>query len=393
MSMKAPVVAAVVVAAGSGLRAGGGVPKQYRLLAGRPVLSRTIDALCACPAIDQVVIVINPEYRQLYDLALDNVVDARKLLLPAEGGASRQASVRAGLEALASFSPDVVLVHDGVRCFVDDALIKRTLAGLGPDIDGAIPALPVTDTIKTSNGGRLTGTVDRSSLRAVQTPQAFRFAPLLMRHRDLSHRDDLTDDAALFEEPNGHLVFVDGAPENVKLTTPGDFAAAELRLSQRRTVRTGIGYDVHAFTSGDQIALGGVLIPHDRGVLAHSDGDVALHAATDAILGALGDGDIGTHFPPSDPQWRGVRSERFLAYAANLVRKRGGTLTHLDITIVCEAPRIGPHRAAMTATIATSAGVSNDRVSIKATTSERLGFTGRSEGLAAMAVATLEMPQ
>lgn len=390
--MKAPVVAAVIVAAGSGIRAGGGVPKQYRLLAGKPVLSRTVDALCMSAAIHQIVVVINPEYRQLYDLALDNVVDATKLLPPAEGGASRQASVRAGLEALAPFSPDIVLVHDGVRCFVDDALIKRTIEGLGPHVDGAIPALPVTDTIKTTDGERLTGTVDRSSLRAVQTPQAFRFAPLLMRHRDLSHRDDLTDDAALFEEQHGHLVFVDGAAENVKLTTPGDFAAAEMRLSRRRTVRTGIGYDVHAFTTGDQIALGGVLIRHDRGVLAHSDGDVALHAATDAILGALGDGDIGTHFPPSDPQWRGVRSERFLAYAANLVRTRGGTLTHLDITIVCEAPRIGPHRAAMTATIAASAGISSDRVSIKATTSERLGFTGRSEGLAAMAVATLELP-
>lgn len=386
--------AVLVVAAGRGIRAGGGVPKQYRLLGGQTVLGRTLAALLADANLGRVVVAIHPDDLPLYLLASAAHAGDPRLLPPVHGGHSRQASVRAGLEALAADPPDVILVHDGVRPFVDPALTARVTTALTAGADAAIPAMPVTDTLKrVTADDTITATVDRTSLRAVQTPQGFRFAALLERHRAAAHRDDMTDDAALFDRPEDRVVAVAGEPGNVKLTTPEDFAAADMRLAAGRRVATGIGYDVHAFGPGGSVALGGVAIAHDTGVLAHSDGDVALHALTDAVLGALGDGDIGTHFPPSEERWRGASSDRFLSHAAGLVRARDGAITHLDVTIVCEAPRVGPHRPAMRRAIAAAAGIDEDRVSIKATTSERLGFTGRKEGLAALAIATIELPR
>lgn len=385
--------AALIVAAGRGIRAGGGLPKQYRSLGGEPVLRRTVRAFLAAEAIDSVRVVIHPDDESLLAMALDGLADVR--LGPAiHGAASRQASVRAGLNAIAADGPARVLVHDGVRPFVSRGAIARVLAALDTH-EGAISALPIVDTLKRGEGGLISATVDRAGLHAAQTPQGFRFAALLDAHRAASAagREDFTDDASLLEWRDVPVALVPGEADNIKLTTPEDFARGEAILAARRgLIRIGIGYDVHAFTEGDHVTLGGVRIAHDRAVLAHSDGDVALHAATDAVLGALGDGDIGSHFPPSDMRWKGASSDRFLAHAAGLVRAAGGAVLHIDVTIVCEAPRVGPHRAAMKAAIAAAAGIPPEAVSVKATTSERLGFTGRREGLAALAVATIERP-
>jgi 2-C-methyl-D-erythritol 4-phosphate cytidylyltransferase/2-C-methyl-D-erythritol 2,4-cyclodiphosphate synthase len=386
--------AALIVAAGRGVRAGGGLPKQYRVVGGEPVLRRTVRAFLAAPGIDLVAVVVHPDDSALAAMALDGLASPR--LAPfVMGAASRQASVGAGLEALAGARVARVLVHDGVRPFATAALIARVAAALASH-DGAIAALPVVDTLKRGADGAIAGTIDRAGLYAAQTPQGFRFETLLAAHRAARQtgRDDFTDDASLLEWRGVPVALVPGEPDNMKLTTPDDFARAERLLAAARPlVRVGVGYDVHAFTDGDHVTLGGVRIGHGRGVLAHSDGDVALHAATDAVLGALGDGDIGTHFPPSDMRWKGASSDRFLAHAAALTRGRGGAIAHLDITIVCEAPRVGPHREAMRTAIAAAAGIAAEAVSIKATTSEKLGFTGRREGLAAMAVATVELPR
>jgi 2-C-methyl-D-erythritol 4-phosphate cytidylyltransferase / 2-C-methyl-D-erythritol 2,4-cyclodiphosphate synthase len=322
---------------------------------------------------------------------------AKRLIPPAEGGETRQDSVRFGLERLGEPDGAIVLVHDAARPFVDAALIDRAI-GAG-ESGAAVPGVPVTDTIKLiAPDGDVAGTPDRSSLRAIQTPQAFRYGPLLAAHRRAAEAGlhGFTDDGALAEWAGLTVQVFDGAPHNIKLTHPADFAEAERRLKDEAmtyVTRLGTGFDVHAFTQGDHVWLGGVRVPHDRGVLAHSDGDVILHALTDAVLGALADGDIGTHFPPSDTQWRGASSDRFLAHAVGLVRQRGGIVDHLDATLLCERPRLGPHREAMRQRIAEIAGLRLDQVSLKATTTEKLGFIGRREGIAAQAAATIRLQE
>lgn len=383
-------VAAIVVAGGRGVRAGGELPKQYRMIRGVPVLRRSLLAFTSHPEIQLVQPVIHPDDERLFQAA----ADALPIRTPVNGGATRQASVFAGLEALAADAPEIVLVHDAARPFASAALISRAIAA--GRAGAAIPGLPVSDTVKAVDAsGRVVETLDRARLRTVQTPQAFAYSALLAAHRKAraAERDDFTDDAALAEWAGMAVGVFAGEAGNTKLTTAEDFARAELEnLAALGDVRTGLGYDVHAFTAGDHVMLGGVRIPHDCGVAGHSDADVALHALVDAILGALADGDIGMHFPPSDPQWRGASSDRFLTFAVERVRQRGGLIAHLDVAIVCEAPRIGPHREAIRARIAAIAGIAPDRVGLKATTSEKLGFTGRREGLAAYATATIRLP-
>jgi 2-C-methyl-D-erythritol 4-phosphate cytidylyltransferase/2-C-methyl-D-erythritol 2,4-cyclodiphosphate synthase len=334
--------------------------------------------------------VIHREDSDLYARAAEGL----RVLPPAFGGATRQASVRAGLEALAERRPAVVLVHDAARPFASAALVSRAIAAGGGG--AAIPGIAVTDTVKEVDAaGRVVRTLDRTHLRGVQTPQAFAFDALLAAHRKAlaAGREDFTDDAALAEWAGMAVDVFAGEAGNVKLTTGEDFSRAEAReLSSLGDIRIGNGYDVHAFADGDHVWLGGIKIPHERGVTGHSDADVGLHALVDAILGALADGDIGQHFPPSDPQWRGASSDRFLQFAVERVKARGGRVAHLDLTIVCEAPKIGPHRDAMRARIAAIAGIAIDRVGVKATTSEQLGFTGRREGLVAYATATVRLP-
>jgi 2-C-methyl-D-erythritol 4-phosphate cytidylyltransferase/2-C-methyl-D-erythritol 2,4-cyclodiphosphate synthase len=318
-----------------------------------------------------------------------------RLLPPVHGGATRQASVRAGLEALDAALPGLVLIHDAARPFVSEALIGRAVSA-GRDHGAAAPAIAIADTVKRIDGaGVIAETLDRGSLRTVQTPQAFSFALILDAHRRAAAANlaDFSDDAALAEWA-GHSVSVfEGDPANMKMTTSDDFMRAEaLRSAALDDVRTGNGFDVHVFADGDHVMLGGVRIPHSRGVSGHSDADVVLHALVDAILGALAEGDIGQHFPPSDPQWKGASSDRFLAFACERVRARGGVIANLDATVVCEAPRVSPHRDAMRERIAAIAGIAASRVAVKATTSEKLGFTGRGEGIVAMATATLRLP-
>jgi 2-C-methyl-D-erythritol 4-phosphate cytidylyltransferase/2-C-methyl-D-erythritol 2,4-cyclodiphosphate synthase len=381
------IVAAVVVAAGRGVRAGGEQPKQYREIHGVPVIRRALAAFAQHPAVSFTQPVIH-----LADLArYRDAARGLPLLEPIGGGATRQDSVLAGLAALVAHRPDKVLVHDAARPFVSPALITRALRVEG----GAVPAVPLSDTIKVVADGRIIETLDRSRLRSIQTPQVFGFEQLLAAHKKAAAagRHDFTDDAALAEWAGMSVGVFDGEAANIKLTTPDDFARAEVTgRGALGDVRIGSGYDVHAFADGDHVMLGGVRIPHERGLSGHSDADVGLHALVDAILGALADGDIGAHFPPSDPKWRGASSDQFLAFAVERVRARGGEIAHLDLTVVCEAPRIGPHRDAMRSRIAQIAGLTIDRVAVKATTSEKLGFTGRREGISAQATATVRLP-
>ena len=385
-------VAAVVVAAGRGERAGASIPKQYRPVGGEPMIRATLRAFLGHPRIDFVQPVINPNDRGTYKRAIGGL---KNLLPPVAGGATRQASVLAGLEGLASHGPGLVLIHDAARPFVSAALIDRAI-GAGRSSGAAVPGVALTDTVKSiDDSGAVTETLDRSTLRIVQTPQAFAFNLILEAHRRAAaaQRESFTDDAALAEWAGQRVSVFAGEAANLKVTTAEDFARAEMtRLAALSDVRTGNGFDVHAFAEGDHVMLGGIRIPHSRGVTGHSDADVALHALVDAILGALAEGDIGAHFPPNDPQWKGAASDRFLAFACERVRKRGGVIAHLDVTIVCEAPRVSPHRDAMRARIADIANVAINRVAVKATTSEKLGFTGRGEGIFAMATATIRLP-
>jgi 2-C-methyl-D-erythritol 4-phosphate cytidylyltransferase/2-C-methyl-D-erythritol 2,4-cyclodiphosphate synthase len=388
--MSAGGVAAIVVAAGRGVRAGGGVPKQYREVRGAAVIRHALALFTDHPQVALVQPVIHRDDAATFA----DVVAGLELRAPAFGGATRQVSVRAGLEALEKEQPDIVLVHDAARPFTSPALISRAIAaGAG---GAAVPGLRLTDTIKEVDAdGHVVATRDRSRLRTVQTPQAFRYGDLLAAHRRAGEagRDDFTDDAALAEWAGMNVTVFEGEASNMKLTTEEDFArVAAADWQALADVRTGIGYDVHSFVKGDHVWLGGVRIPYSQSLSGHSDADVPLHALVDAILGAIADGDIGAHFPPSDPQWRGAPSEKFLAFAVDRVRRRGGRIAHLDITIVCEAPRVGPHRDAMRARIAEIAGVGVDRVAVKATTNEKLGFIGRQEGIAAMATATVRLP-
>ncbi|SEE34622.1 2-C-methyl-D-erythritol 2,4-cyclodiphosphate synthase [Rhizobiales bacterium GAS191] len=391
-----PKTAALIVAAGRGLRAGGERPKQYQLLGGISVLERAIRALREAAGVAQAIVVIHPDDAEEYEAITARLAPQCPdfLLPPAFGGATRQASVRAGLEALSEVPPEIVLIHDAARPFVSPALVARAIAAAHQH-GAAVPGIPVNDTIRRLGAGRPYGeTLARESLRAIQTPQAFAFAKIRDAHARAASAglDAFTDDGGLAEWAGLDVHVFEGEAENAKLSLPSDFARAAEHLRIRTETRTGLGYDVHAFGAGAFIMLGGVRIAHDRGVMAHSDGDVLLHALTDAVLGALGDGDIGVHFPPPEPRWKDAASRLFLADAVARARRRGGRILHLDATVICEAPRLTAHRQAIRASIAEICGLDEGRVSIKATTSERLGFTGRGEGIAAQAIATLEMP-
>jgi 2-C-methyl-D-erythritol 4-phosphate cytidylyltransferase / 2-C-methyl-D-erythritol 2,4-cyclodiphosphate synthase len=383
--------AAILVAAGRGLRAGVGGPKQYREIGGQTVIFRAMQAFCQHPDIFAVQPVVNPDDTGVFNAAVSRL----RYQPPAHGGATRQASVHAGLEALAAEKPDIVLIHDAARPFVTSGVISRAIDAASRT-GAAVPTIPVTDTIKQVGGtGDVEATPDRAKLRIAQTPQAFRFDIILDAHRRAARdgRSDFTDDAALAEWAGLTVATFEGDLANMKLTTPEDFNREEARLAaQLGDIRTGTGYDVHAFGDGDHLMLCGVRVPHTRGFLAHSDGDVGLHALVDAILGALADGDIGSHFPPSDPQWKGAASDKFLKYAVDRVTARGGRIANLEVTMICERPKIGPLRDTMRARIAEITGVNISRVAVKATTSERLGFTGREEGIAATAAATIRLP-
>lgn len=377
---------ALVVAAGRGQRFGASRPKQYLPLAGKPLLAWSLRAFARHPAVTAVRAVIHPDDRPLYDEAAEGLT----LLEPVAGGAERQESVLKGLESLVALAPDKVLIHDGARPCPAAATIGAVIEALERQ-PGAIPALPVTDTLKRGNEGLIDTTVPRAGLYRAQTPQGFRFAEILAAHRQAAGHA-LTDDAAVAEAAGLAVALVPGTTENIKVTTPDDLTQAARHLAGPEEIRVGNGFDVHRFGTGDQVWLCGLQIPHEQGLLGHSDADVGLHALVDAILGALAQGDIGQHFPPSDPKWRGAASHLFLAHAVELVRQAGGRLLHLDVTLICERPKVGPHREAMRQRVAEICGLPLSRVSVKATTTEGLGFTGRREGIAAQATATLALP-
>jgi 2-C-methyl-D-erythritol 4-phosphate cytidylyltransferase/2-C-methyl-D-erythritol 2,4-cyclodiphosphate synthase len=392
-----PKVSLIVVAAGRGARFGGDEPKQYRLCAGRPLLCHTLEALAAAHDFSATTIVIHPDDRARYDKAIAGLSPACAATLgpPALGGATRQASVLAGLEAQAAQRPDLVLIHDGARAFPSTTLVRRAIAA-AEQYGAAAPGTRLTDTVKeVDSAGLVVATPTRAALRAVQTPQSFRFDLILAAHLAAARGgvEGLTDDAAIAEWAGHGSHIFEGEAGNVKITTTQDLAEAEARLfHQAADIRVGQGFDVHAFVAGDHVWLCGVRIPHSRALSGHSDADVALHAVTDAVLGAIGDGDIGAHFPPSDPQWKGAASHIFLEDATRRVRALGGMVGHIDVALVCEAPKIGPYREAMRARIAEIAGLDIGRVGVKATTSEGLGFTGRGEGIACLASATVRLP-
>lgn len=388
---KSQRIAVVLVAAGRGLRAGAGGPKQYREIGGVPLIYRAMEAFSTHADVFAVQPVVNPDDSTMFAAAVAGLSHEP----PTNGGATRQASVLAGLEALARHKPDIVLIHDAARPFVSAGVVSRAIEAASRT-GAAIPVVPVTDTIKvTSASGDVEDTPDRAHLRIAQTPQSFRFDVILEAHRRAAKdgRSDFTDDAAIAEWAGLTVATFEGDVANMKLTTPEDFVREEARLaSLLGDIRTGTGYDVHAFGEGDHLMLCGVRVPHTRGFLAHSDGDVGLHALVDAILGALADGDIGSHFPPSDAKWKGASSDQFLKYAIERVTARGGRIANLEVTLICERPKIGPLRDTMRARIAEISGIDISRVAVKATTSERLGFTGREEGIAATASATIRLP-
>lgn len=366
---------ALIVAAGTGERMGGSLPKQYALLAGRPMLAWSHAALSAHRAIDEVLVVIGEGHQALLDAALPG---ARFTI----GGATRRQSVALGIRAIGA--ADRILIHDAARPFVSEQVVDRLLSGL-ETTDGAVPVLPVADTLVAADGTN----VPRAGLSRVQTPQAFRDEILRRAHADWSGEEP-TDDAQMVRALGGSVALVQGDPMLEKVTWAGDIAAAEARIGWE--TRTATGFDVHRLADGEELWLGGINIPHTQGLSGHSDADVALHALTDALLGTIAAGDIGLHFPPSDPQWRGAASDQFLQRAANLVAAKGGQITFVDLTIICEAPKIGPHREAIRTRVAELLGLSTDRVSVKATTTERLGFTGRGEGIATQAATTIRLP-
>jgi 2-C-methyl-D-erythritol 4-phosphate cytidylyltransferase/2-C-methyl-D-erythritol 2,4-cyclodiphosphate synthase len=380
-------VYALVVAAGQGTRLGGPRPKQYLPLGGATVLRHAAAALAEHKRIANVLVAIRPEDRALFDGSVAGLT----VMPPVAGGRTRQESVRLGLEALAAYHPHRVLIHDGARPFPDQQLVNRVIDGLDKAV-AAIPCLPLRDTIKRADDGTIRKTIDRSALWRAQTPQGFHFDAILAAHRAAIGRE-LTDDAAVAEAAGLAPLIVDGSEDNLKVTTAEDLAAAERLLAARQgDVRVGQGFDVHPFAPGDHLWICGVRVPHGMSLAGHSDADVGLHALTDAVLGAIGAGDIGMHFPPSDPRWRGAASDQFLSYAADLVRARGGAVASVDVTVICERPKIAPYRAAMVERVAAILGIMPDRVSVKATTTEKLGFTGRAEGIAAQAVATVRLP-
>ena len=376
---------ALVVGAGRGRRFGGQVPKQYLDLGGQPVLRRSLSAFASHPGVDAVRAVIHADDGDLYARAAQGL----ELLPPVPGGATRQDSVRLGLESLADAGPATVLIHDAARPFVDHGVISRVLEAL-EEAPAAIPAVAVADTLKRGRHGVIEDTVERRDLWRAQTPQGFRYPEILEAHRRFAGRQ-LTDDAAVAENAGLAVALVPGSEENLKVTTGEDLHRAA-RLLGAGDVRTGSGFDVHRFGPGDQVMLCGVAVPCDGALIGHSDADVGLHALTDALLGAIAAGDIGSHFPPDDPQWQGAPSRIFLEEASRLVSGLGGVITGVDVTLICERPRIAPHRTAMCLRIAEILDLAAARVSVKGTTTERLGFTGRGEGIAAQAVATVRFP-
>ena len=398
--------AALIVAAGRGRRVGGPLPKQYRALAGRAVLGHSVGRFAQHPRIDRVRVVIDPADRPLYDdaVAASAGAAADKLLAPVAGGATRQESVLKGLESLAGAPPDLVLIHDGARPLVAPAVIDGTLDALGAH-EGAVAAIAVSDSLKRAapESAVVAEAVAREGLWRAQTPQGFRYPAILAAHRAAAG-GALSDDAAVAGHAGLAVALTAGDEDNLKITTERDFARAERILAAQQggpaaaaanaafETRVGMGFDVHRFGPGDHLMLCGVRVPHEQGAIGHSDGDVGLHAIVDAVLGAIAAGDIGTHFPPTDEAWRGADSGRFAAHALELLAARGGRLCHVDVTLICERPRIGPHRAAMTARLAVLLGLEPDRIGLKATTTERLGFIGRGEGIAAQAVATVRLP-
>jgi len=372
-----PPFAAIVVAAGKGLRVGGDTPKQFREWRGKALIRHSVEALTEAGA-DPLVVVIAPDARAEAEAALAGIAGVQFVI----GGATRQDSVRAGLEALADTAPAAVLIHDAARPDLPHAVVARLLAALG-EHPGAIPVLPVVDSLAVCGAGNvMTGKAERESLRRVQTPQAFRLADILAAHGHWSGPTDAGDDAQVLMASNRSVALVQGDERLKKITFAEDF----MDQNSLPAFRIGQGFDVHRLEAGEELWLGGVQIPHDKGLAGHSDADVALHAITDAVLGAIGAGDIGTHFPPSDPQWRGARSCRFLEHAVGLARKAGYEIGNVDLTLICEDPKIGPHRPAMRTSVATIMGTTESCVSIKATTTEKLGFTGRGEGIAAQAI-------
>lgn len=386
--MERGTTVALIVAAGQGARSGQTLPKQFARVAGRAMVAHSHAALTAHPAIDRVVVVIGAGQQNLLTTALGEVEWV-------EGGATRQESVARGLEYFAGDHVARVLIHDAARPFVPELVVDRLLSALDRAA-GAVPALPVADTLAReldANGigsvGLLGQVVSRDKLYRIQTPQAFRFDAILAAHHAWPAEAEATDDAQIARASGHDVILVQGDRMLEKLTYPSDFTEAETHMAAIPEYRTASGYDVHRLAAGEDLWLGGVLIPHDKGLAGHSDADVALHAITDALLGTIAAGDIGTHFPPSDPQWRGADSAQFLRHAASLVEAEGGTITFIDLTLICEAPKIGPHRDTMRARIGDLLRLPTSRVSIKATTTERLGFTGRGEGIAAQAVATV----
>lgn len=381
-------VCALIVAGGKGTRARVGLPKQYAPVGGVPLLRRTVQAFLAHPSITDVLVVIGDADASRYATAVEGLTG---LMPPVVGGESRQGSVANGLAALAANAPSHVLIHDGARPFVSSQTIDAVLSAL-QSAHGAIAALPVSDTLKRAGpSGGIEATVSRDGLWRAQTPQGFLFDTILKAHQKAAP-NSATDDASLLEAMGVHVALVADQPTNIKLTYKEDFALAEQLLAAAQEVRTGLGFDVHAFEPGDAVTLGGVIIPHTHKLKGHSDADVALHALADALYGTIGAGDIGDHFPPSDPKWRGAPSVTFLQHAAKMITDRGGSIVNVDLTLMCEAPKISPHRGAMVATIAQMLDVDSTRVSVKATTTERLGFTGRQEGIACQAIATVKVP-
>ena len=381
-------VAALILAGGRGTRAGGGIPKQYRQIAGKTVLRRSIECLLDVPEIDLVRVVVHPDDAELYE----RTVAGLDLMDPVHGGAERHLSALKGLESLEYLSPATVLIHDAARPFAPPEMIKRVICATKKTL-GAIPALPVSDTLKRVDAdGRIQGTVERAGLWRAQTPQGFAFKSLLEAHR--ARRSEIpTDDAAVMEEAGHEILVVNGDERNIKVTTEDNFARAEVLLrSTCMRVQLGSGFDVHQFGPGDHVMLCGIDIPFEHGLVGHSDADVALHALTDALLGAVGAGDIGQHFPPSDLRWKGAASSHFVEESARLIAEAGGRINNVDITIVGERPKIGPHRDKMRSRVAELLSLPVDRVNVKATTTEKLGFTGRGEGLAAQAMASVDMP-
>jgi len=375
-------LAAILVAAGSGSRFGAETPKQFLRLAGKPVIRHAAEVLAR-----EVELLQPVGDADAIGAALAGVPHQ----LPIAGGATRQDSVRFGLEALAGAAPDIVLVHDAARPVIPPGTIPALLAALKRTA-GAIPAMPVGDTLKRVEDGRITATVSREGLYRAQTPQAFRFPVLLAAHR-AGIGVAATDDASLLEATGEAVAIVPGSDDNIKLTYPGDLPRLERIVTAHLIPRVGTGFDVHVLETGRRLMLCGVAVPHDKGLAGHSDADVGIHALCDAIYGALAEGDIGRHFPPSEAAWRDADSARFLAHAADRITARGGILANADVTLICERPKIAPHAAAMMARLAGILGVETARISVKATTTERLGFTGRGEGIAAQAVATVLVPR